>query len=32
MERYNRDFKNLFDLPKPGLFVVCEGVKKEALQ
>ncbi len=31
MEHYNRDFNNLFDLPKPGLFVFCEQVREEAL-
>jgi hypothetical protein len=32
MESYNRDFNNLFDSPKPGLFVFCERVREEALQ
>jgi len=30
LERYNRDFNNLFDLPSPGLFVLCERVREEA--
>ena len=30
MERYNREFNNLFDSPKPGLFVFCERVREEA--
>ena len=30
MERYNREFNNLFDLPRPGLFVFCERVREEA--
>ena len=30
MERYNRDFNELFDSPKPGLFVFCERVMEEA--
>jgi len=30
MERYNREFNNLFDSPKPGLFVFCERVQEEA--
>ena len=29
MERYNREFNDLFDSPKPGLFVFCERVKEE---
>jgi hypothetical protein len=32
MERYNREFNGLFDLPKPGLFVFCERVREEAAQ
>ena len=31
MERYNRDFYNLFDSPKPGLFVFYERVREEAV-
>jgi hypothetical protein len=31
MERYNRDFNNLFDLSNPGVFVFCERVREEAL-
>lgn len=30
MERYNREFNDLFDSPKPGLFVFCERVREEA--
>jgi hypothetical protein len=30
MERYNREFNNLFDSPKQGLFVFCERVREEA--
>ncbi len=30
MEWYNREFNNLFDSPKPGLFVFCERVWEEA--
>ena len=30
MERYNREFNNLFDSPKPGLFVFCERVQEKA--
>ena len=30
MERYDRDLNNLFDLPSPGLFVLCERVREEA--
>ena len=29
MERYNRDFNNLFDSPNPGLFVFCVRVREE---
>ena len=32
MERYNRDFNNLFDSPNPGLFLFCERVRREAVQ
>ena len=32
MERYNRDFNNLFDLPNPGLLVFCERVREEAVR
>ena len=30
MERYNRDYNDLFDSPKPGLFVFCQRVREEA--
>ena len=30
MERYNREFNDLFDLPKPDLFVFCEQGREEA--
>ena len=30
MERYNREFNDLFDSPKPGLFVFCERIREEA--
>ena len=30
MERYNREFNNLFDSTKPGLFVFCKRVWEEA--
>jgi hypothetical protein len=29
MERYNRDFNNLFDSPSLGLYVFCERVREE---
>ena len=32
MERYNREFNDLFDSPRPGLFVFCERVQEEALR
>ena len=32
MQRYNRDFNNLFDSPSPGLFVFCEKVREEAVR
>jgi hypothetical protein len=32
MERYNREFNDLFDSPKPGLFVFCERIKDEAMR
>ena len=32
MERYNREFNDLFDSPRPGLFVFCERVREEALR
>ena len=31
MERYNRDFNKLFHLPNPGLFVLCETMREEAV-
>jgi hypothetical protein len=31
MERYDMDLNNLFDSPKPGLFVFCERVREEAV-
>jgi hypothetical protein len=30
MESYNREFNNLFDSPRPGLFVFCERIRDEA--
>jgi O-methyltransferase involved in polyketide biosynthesis len=31
MEQYDRVFHNLFDSPKPGVFVFCERVREEAV-
>jgi hypothetical protein len=31
MERYNRDFNNLFDLRNCGLFLCCERVTEETV-
>lgn len=30
MERYNRDFNNLFDSPNPSIYVFCERIQEEA--
>lgn len=32
IERYNRDFNNLFNLPNPGLIAFCEKVKDDAVR
>ena len=32
MERYNREFNDLFHSPRPGLFVFCDRVQEEALR
>ncbi len=32
MERYNKEFNDLFDSPKPGIFVFYERVREEAMR